>query len=391
MGAQQILRATLAVVAATGASAAAAPASHERIAVIDLGPGRQAMASAIVDAGFSPVIDDGVDDALAGIAVDRDALDLAAALEAAKRAFGELQCKDATASAIRAVGLASARQAAGLDAPELVRAWTYVLLCADRGNDVDAAIAAATRVRVLGGSPEVPDALIARYPEVDAIAGRDVVEIEIQAEVAGAAIWVDGAAVGTSPARLLVPAGSHVIAAAAGARRGFVTGTVVKSQPVVAIPMADVAGRWAHVAARVASWHGQVPAPAELAWVLGKVHARVALIRHGDVVEAWGRPGLAEPPRRLGGDDGTQTVAEVGRLLALVADRVHGWNDHSPDPDQPLLVESLQDRAHRLGHTDEPTRWWVYATIAGAIAAGAIVIYAHDSASDTQRVELHYP
>jgi len=58
------------------------------------------------------------------------------------------------------------------------------------------------------------------------------------------------------------------------------------------------------VAARVASWHGAMPSAQELAWVLGKVHARVALIRHGGMVEAWGQAGRAEPPHRLGGDDG---------------------------------------------------------------------------------------
>jgi hypothetical protein len=33
----------------------------------------------------------------------------------------------------------------------------------------------------------------------------------------------------------------------------------------------------------------------------------------------------------------------------------------------------------------------VYATIGGALLAGAIVIYSHDASSQTQRVELHYP
>jgi hypothetical protein len=33
----------------------------------------------------------------------------------------------------------------------------------------------------------------------------------------------------------------------------------------------------------------------------------------------------------------------------------------------------------------------VYATIAGALLGGALVIYAHDTAEDTQRVELKFP
>src|SRR5215475_9529583 len=115
MGPQRILQAAVAVALAAvtvtpGAAAAdpqtAAPVkarSHERIAVIDLGvgppaapaagPGRafadipQQLQAAIVAAGFTPVIGDGVDDALAGRDVERDAAALAAAIADAEHAF----------------------------------------------------------------------------------------------------------------------------------------------------------------------------------------------------------------------------------------------------------------------------------------------------------------
>lgn len=41
-------------------------------------------------------------------------------------------------------------------ASESARSWTYLLLCADRENRVDAALAAASQPRTLGGSPDVP-------------------------------------------------------------------------------------------------------------------------------------------------------------------------------------------------------------------------------------------
>jgi len=63
--------------------------------------------------------------------------------------------------------------------------------------------------------------------------------------------------------------------------------------------------------------------------------------------------------------------------------RVHAWNDHAPDPISPLLVGSPASAcAARAAARKEPTKWWVYATVFGAVAAGALVIYAHDRSSE---------
>jgi hypothetical protein len=155
--------------------------------------------------------------------------------------------------------------------------------------------------------------------------------------------------------------------------------------------MPDQASTWSAVAARVAGWHGKLPSPDELGWVLEKVHARAALVRHGDTIEVWGHAGLAEPVRRLGGDDATRTIAEADKAASLVADRVDAWNEHAPDPDRPLLVEDVHERAAKLSGHAEGTRWWVYAAIGAAAVAAALVVTAHYEDSDTQRVELHYP
>jgi hypothetical protein len=362
--------------------------------VIDLGPdaeagaARRQLQAGIVAAGLDAVIGDGVDDALAGIALDPDGVQLAAAMDEAQRAFGALDCKATIAAATRAIELGAARQAGALAVPELPRAWTLVLACADRGGDVDTAMLAAQRLRALG----VPDdALLARYPEVDAVIDRELVTIDVVAEVAGADVWIDHRRAGTSPLHVALPAGRHLVAAGKGDRRGVVTGTVVATQPTVEVAMPKQAGPWSDVAARVAGWKGAMPAPKELGWVLAHVHARIALVRRGDSVEVWGRAGLAEVPRRLGGVDGARTLADADRAIALVVDRVHAWNDHAPDPDQPLLTETPQERAKRSGRTNTPTKWWVYAAIAGAVAIGVAIIYVHDNASDTQHVELKYP
>jgi hypothetical protein len=414
MGPQRILQAAVAValaalaaLAPTAAAAPEAPApagphSRERIAVIDLGggpggPGRgfldvlQQLQTAIVAAGFSPVIGDGVEDALAGRDTDRDATALAAEMATAEHAFGALACSEATPAARQAIGIAAARQAAGRPVPELPRAWAYVLLCADRDGQIDVAQQAADQLRALGGWPDVPAAVWAKYPAVDAIAGRDLVDLDVDADQPGAAIWIDFRPVGTSPVHVVLPAGEHVIAAAAGTRRGWAAGTAVRTQNALRVPLTDAAGPWAEVARRVAGWGGKLPPPDELAQVLGSIHARIALIRRGDRIEAWGQIGRSEAPHLLGGEDGAAPLADVGRLLGVIADRIGAWDAHAPDPDMPLLTEGSGPRGARKDQADGGTQWWVYAAIGGALAIGATIIIVHDAASDRQRVELRYP
>lgn len=380
-------------------AAAAAPRARERVAVIDLGPSdpgvRRDLAAAVAAGGLAPVSGDGVEDALGGVSVAPDAAQLAAAMDAAQRAFGALDCPAAVAASKAAIGLAAARQAAGLPIPELPRAWAYVLLCADRAGDADQAMHAAARLRGLGASDQrsgdVPRELWAKYPAVDTVIDREMFPVEIRAPIDGAEIWIDFARAGTSPLRTALPAGEHVIAAASGTWRGWAAGTAVRAQPTISVPMAQQPEPHARLAARVASWRGALPAPAELAGVLADVEARVAIVRRGDRIEAWGHAGRAEAPQRLGGDDGTGTLAEAGRVVALIADRVQTWGDRAPDPDRPLLVEDPRQRRRGPAVADPPTRWWVYASILGALAAGAAIVYAQDQATTIQRVELSYP
>jgi len=396
MGPQRVLQAAglvVALVAGASAGSAAPAKTRERVAIIDLGPSdstiRQQLAAKLVAAGLEAVIGDRIEDALAGENVDQDSVLLEAAMAEAQRAFGALDCKVATAASGRAISIAAARQAAKLAVPELPRALTYLLLCADRAGDVDAAMAAATRLRTVGGTADVPADVWKKYPEIDVVSDAELVPLEITADVPGAAIWVDLRHVGTAPVQLLLPVGDHLIAAASGTRRGWAAGTAVKTQAQLAIPTKDQSGPWSEVAQRVASWHELVPEPAELGWVMAKVRARIVLVRKGDRIEAFGRIGLAEAPHRIGRDDGTATLGEADRVVGLVVDRVHTWNDRAPDPDQPLLVDDgTGDRRKRR---DLPTKWWVYASILGAVAAGAVLIYANDAGSDRQRVELHQP
>ncbi len=402
MGPQQVLRAAAAcaVIGASAAVAVAAPRLSDGVAVIDLGAGdvRQQLDAALVSKDLEVLVGNGVEDALAGISIDRDAFALATAMAEAQSKFGALACKDATTAAQSAIAIAAARQAAGIAVPELPRAWTYVLLCADRVGNTSDAIVAAARLRALGGSADVDASVLARYPEVDALSNREAIEIEVQTEIAGAEVWVDFRRAGVAPMKIVLTSGTHVIAAASGTRRGVLTGTVVKAQPVVSVPMPDQAGVWKSLAARVAGWGGKLPAPTELEAVFAEVGARTALVRHGNTVEAWGRANEGDPVHRLGeGDDGVRPLGEVAALAALIADRLDTWNDRAPDSDRPLLVETPEERRRRNGKGDDDedrdsgTPWWVYATIGGAVLVGGIVIYAKETTDDTQRIELKYP
>jgi hypothetical protein len=385
-------------VAAWPGDVAAAPAkTHERVAIIDLGPTnpvvRQQLAAAMIAGGLDAVIGDGVEDALAGDNVDKDAVQLAAAIAQAEDAFGKLDCKLATEASTLAIGIAAQRQAANLPVPELPRALAYVLLCADRAGDVDQAMVAARHLRTVGGSDDVPADVWKKYPELDTVADRELVPLELTADVKGAAIWVDFKyvahhGIGTTPLTVFLPAGEHVIAAAAGSRRGWAAGAAIRTQAKLVIATQEHAGPWSEVAQRVAAWQGKLPAPQELGWVMAKVRARIAIVRRGDSAEVFGRIGLSEAPHRIGGEDGVASLAEVDRLAALIRDRVQTWNDRAPDPDRPLLVDDGRGDGKRR---DQPTKWWVYASIVGAVAAGAVLIYANDAGSDKQRVELHQP
>ena len=248
---------------------------------------------------------------------------LAAAMADAQRKFGALACKDAIAAAQTAIAIAAARQAAGLAVPELPRAWTYVLLCADRTRRCDAPRWSRRRsLRALGGSPDV-DAERARALS----RGRRAVESR------GGRARDQGRgrrrrhlgrlqAAGTAPLKIVLAAGPHVIAAARHAarlrhrhrRQEAASGRRCRCRIKRAVgPARDARRRLGR----------QVPSPAELAAVMnaGQRARRARPSRRH-------RRGMG--PRRArrdscagsASDDGVRPLAEAAALVALVADRV---------------------------------------------------------------------
>ena len=244
--------------------------------------------------------------------VDRDGIELAAAMQDAEHAFGALKCDDAVKAARTAIGLAAQRQAAGLAVPELTHAWAYVLLCADKNGDANGATLAANRLRALGGSNDIDASLLARYPDIDAVSNREVVEIDVAPEVPGATIYVDFA-----PACRYAPRAARGRARDRGGlgraarlrRRAGGARAEVGRDPDARSGRQQRRGRGAG-----RELEGPRAACRRADGGAGRVHARVALVRHEDIVEAWGHSGAADPLHRLGGDDGTRPLGEVDRL-----------------------------------------------------------------------------
>ena len=393
-------------VAAASVRVAAAPAdpvgTTERIAIIDLGPAedgvaRTLLAQAAVAQGLEPLSGEPG-------TLDLDAAALARAVATAQTAYGALDCAAAVAASRTAMGLGAARQAAGLVDPQLPRALVYMMLCADRAGDRDAAQLAASRLRALGASPtEIPATVWAKYPDVDAVIDRELVPVTIDADVPGAIVWVDLRRVGAAPAHVSLTTTEHVIAVAAGVRRGWALGTAVRAQPAVTIPTTVAAGAWTEVATRVAAWRDHSPAgattgptAADLGLVMTAVRAHLVVVRTGDTIVVWGRPGLAGPARILVGRDGAEagrgTLADASRLIGAAAVRATAWREHAPDPDAPLLTEQPGSGLLLREHDrDAPARWWVYAAVLGAVVAGGIFLYVENAGSDRQRVEVHVP
>lgn len=400
MGAQQVHRAAVcaALVALTLPAIAVAGSRDEPVIVIDLRPGadldesRAAFHAQLGQiAGIAPRRDGGVEDALAGEPGDTDGPALTAALDAARAAYGDLDCKTAAAHADVAIDLVAARQAAGLDDGSAARSgWAYALLCADHDGDLRRAQLAAQQLRNLGvtsgDDAGISAATWARYPEIDASTDRDIVALTVDT-AAGATVWVDHAAVGVAPVTVYVAAGEHVVAASDGPRRSAGRVTVAGKPVTAKLELVDRTGAYSSVAAVVKGWRdgSLTPTAESLGTVMDALGVRFALILAGrSTVQVWGRGPRDDLPRKI--DDAP--VDDVMAIGSMITDRVAAWDGRSPDPDLPLLVESPEDRATRDRGT--PNRWWVYAAIVGAVVLGTTVLYLQDTADDRQTITVSF-
>ena len=382
MGTHQVLRVAVAIAVTAGLAAPSAFAAPV-VAVVDV-RGDDATVTAVVD-GFTAAELEVVagDRAAAARGKDDDELAIDRALAEASDGYGQLDCGRARPWAERAALLTAGRTAAGKDERARAgRAWSYLLLCADRDGDRAVARHAADRVRGLGAGAAIGADVWSRYPDIDATLDRDVVMLTVTGP-AGAVATVDDRVVGPVPATALVAAGVHVVAVGDGARgpRGAAWARVAgKPLTVDVTPRAPDDGVVVTVAAAVQALRGGAPIDAAAIDALARaLDVELVAVVGADSISLWQRQRSATTTITTGD---AATVVTAGRTAYALA------HDRSPDPTLPLVREP---RTKPAKADKDPTRWWVYAAIGGAVLAGAAAIYAADAGDDRQRFELVFP
>ncbi len=190
-------------------------------------------------------------------------------------------------------------------------------------------------------------------------------------------------------------------AARHASRQGFldalshVTGIELPVDPTLARALADepepqlevsaASRRWDGPRATVRSWRaGAASANAlAIAQLLTEVGVRFAILLWEDGrAEVWALPPLAHAARRV-----TSGIMRAPiPLAAAIRDQATRLNGQDPDADVQILTEpSKKEKAKKR------QKWWVYASIIGAVAVGASIVLAGDLATDRQRIELSYP
>ncbi len=173
-----------------------------------------------------------------------------------------------------------------------------------------------------------------------------------------------------------------------------VSGIELPADPTLARALADepepqlqvtaASRRWDHARATVRAWRsGSASANAlAIADLLTEVGVRFAiLLWEGDRAEVWTLPPLARAARRV-----TSGIMRAPiPLAAAVRDEATRLNGQDPDADVQILTQPAKKEEKKR------QKWWVYASIIGAVAVGASIILAGDLATDRQRIELSYP
>lgn len=417
---------------AQSAQTAPARSTGVPVAVIDIRPGaatsealgaeRQVLLSRIEgspDMSAAATTDRELSQALAGQllpVLDSEREAAGKLVDEAAAAFGQLDCVAAERAAQRAIlTLAGVRASQKANATDLQRAHVYQLLCAHNRNDSDRAMRARALLERLGVTRKptgISDLVWNLYPPLDATSNTPIHEVEVRTDPTGASVWVDYASVGKAPDKVLLPVGEHIVAAALGGRHRAIQVTVDRDAQVVEVglPVARSESRHLPLSQLVADWQrGQSePTGEQIGALLGQVGVRFALVLvpppdqgkatsgptknstgrgvgTGDnyLIAVWSlspnettaRPLVVEKPARL---------ASIGQAVRI---RAYGWRPTGPERDVELLRETPNGPTGRRDTSKRP-RWWVYASIAGAVALGATLFLANDLADNRQRIEV---
>ncbi len=322
------------------------------------------------------------------------------ALTTAALAYGRLDCAAALRDAkVAVINYAALQATKKVVIDPLRRAYVYTLLCAHNAGDKQTAATAASRLRALGfTTPPIgvsadiwnkyPAAITAPVPVPGAVpvapptqVGKG--ELEITAPV-GARVWIDHTDRGSVPIKLTLPVGEHIVAVANASGAAAQLTKVKTGRTSIPMVIQGADPKWEPIRSTIAGWKtaSRIVSTKRFAELLRQLKVRFALVFTGNKVAVWGIQKYRKTARRLGAAAATKPV-ELG---ALVTDHASAWDGRAPDPSMPLLTEGNTKKL-----TKKPHKWWVYAGIVGAVALGAAVIIANDSADDSQRVILTFP
>lgn len=351
-------------------------------------------------------------DARGAVARTNDLAELATALAQTQAAMASLQCAAVAAPAARTAALAAAAVVRGVGGGfELKTATRYQLRCADQNGHIDDAMYFAQRLRqvralvgIAPGDDDIDRTLLARYPAIDAAIDNELIAVTITATApnGGAVdIWIDMQKRGVAPYHGFISHGRHSIIAATPSQAEATENMIDRRNPNITLTLPAVVAASAataqplsdEVQTLLAQWRRSgltaVQQQRVVAAIAAASQAKRVLVFDGPASTIWHPVGTAT--------DGAVAFAAVGRAtvrttaeLASLATRANGSqaNVRAPASDQPLLLDS--SFAARTGDRNEKTQWWVYASVLGAVAAGAAVVYFNDASNDRQRVEIRW-
>tara|TARA_R110002096_G_scaffold408075_3_gene607081 strand:- start:60389 stop:61576 length:1188 start_codon:yes stop_codon:yes gene_type:complete len=313
------------------------------------------------------------------------------ALASVALAYGALDCPGTFNRSEQAILDLAAASASGIDASlELRQAYLYRFLCAHRAGDVDKAMAAASMLRTLaagvsadGRPKEISEATWQTYPVIDAQSNQVQVAVSFESEPSGAAIWVDFEERGTTPEKLILAAGEHIIAL--GSTQGAVSQRVsVTGAGTIRLPLHASPRKWKEIAESVDTLRAAKPAARniEMRNLMAALEAQVAFVMQDPGrVSVWVLPLGKSAPHHIG----HAPNASIAGSIALQALR-DSAQAPGLDPTMPLLREHDDTKV-----STSSRRWWVYGVVLGAAAVGAGFIIAQDLTDDRQRIEVAFP
>ncbi len=313
------------------------------------------------------------------------------ALASVALAYGALDCPGTFSRSDQAILDLAAASASGVNADvELRQAYLYRFLCAHRANDTDRAMAAARMLRRFAGSSdgrpkEISESTWNRYPEIDAQSNQRRVAVSFESDPEGATIWVDFRERGTTPERLFLSTGEHIVAL--GRDSSAVSQRVSVSGPgTIKLPLHKSARQWKGMTTSVEALRDARGDRRNIAMrdLMAAVEAQVAFVmRDPGRISVWVLPLGKSASQHIG----HAPNASIAGSLALQA-----LNDSARapglDPNMPLLRESDVETVT----TSSSRRWWIYGgVVLGAAALGAGLIISQDLSKDRQRIEVSLP